>query len=169
MARRPRSRSTVGTGTLSTRTKIEPVSLDRPALFDTGAWTWARDRRFPELASWFNAQVADGRVLVCDLVALELIRLTPNETRARDVARRMEAFEPVSMGTELWKRARELQILLSATGDHRRVPPVDLLIGAAAEQAGVPLVHYNRDYERLAQVSALEHRWLVPDGSLAAR
>jgi predicted nucleic acid-binding protein len=43
------------------------------------------------------------------------------------------------------------------------------LIGAAAEQAGVPLVHYDRDYERLARVSALEQRWLVPDGALAAQ
>jgi predicted nucleic acid-binding protein len=70
------------------------------------------------------------------------------------------------MGAELWERARELQSLLSANGDHRRVPPVDLLIGAAAGRADVPLVHYERDYERLARVSALRHRWLVPDGTL---
>lgn len=131
-------------------------------------WTWARDRRFPELASWFNKQVTDGLVLVCDVVVLELIRLTPNESRAQEVAGRLDAFEFVAMGAELWTRARELQSLLSASGDHRRVPPIDLLIGAAAERADVPLVHYDRDYERLARVSALQHHWLVPDGALAA-
>jgi predicted nucleic acid-binding protein len=130
-------------------------------------WTWARDRRFPTLAPWFNAQVRAGRVLVCDLVALELIRLTPNESRAGEVAVRLDAFESVPMGAQMWQRARELQALLSAGGDHRRVPPVDLLIGAAAEQAGVPLVHYDRDYERLARVSGLQQRWFVPDGALA--
>jgi predicted nucleic acid-binding protein len=127
-----------------------------------------RDRRFPELASWFNAQVAEGLVLVCDLVVLELVRLTPNESRAHEVAARLEAFGSVAMDTELWKRARELQILLSASGDHRRIPPADLLIGAAAERADVPLVHYDRDYERLARVSVLKQRWLAPDGALAA-
>lgn len=71
------------------------------------------------------------------------------------------------MAAGLWPRARELQALLSANGDHRRVPPADLLIAGAAESAGVPLVHYDRDYERLARVSALEHRWLLPDGTLA--
>ncbi len=71
------------------------------------------------------------------------------------------------MGGELWKRACELQLLLSANGDHRRVPPVDLLLAAAAEQAGVPLVHYDRDYERLARVGTLKQLWFVPDGSLA--
>lgn len=152
---------------LGTETEIEPVALERPALFDTGVWTWARDRRFPQLASWFNAQVADGRVLACDLIIMELVRLTPNESRAREVAERLDAFEAVVMSTKLWQRARELQDLLAVSGDHRRVPPADLLIGAAAEQGEVPLVHYDRDYERIARVSTLQHYWLVPDGTLA--
>jgi predicted nucleic acid-binding protein len=136
-------------------------------LFDTGVWTWARDRRFPKLASWFNAQVTVGRVLVCDLVILELTRLTPNETRAREVADRLATFESVPMPAAIWVRARQLQVSLATNGDHHRVPPVDLLIGCSAEAAGVPLVHYDRDYERIAHVSALQHQWLLPDGTLA--
>lgn len=112
--------------------------------------------------------MADGLVLVCDLVVLELIRLTPNESRAQEVAARLGAFESVAMAAPLWRRARELQTLLSANGDHRRVPPTDLLIGAAAERADVPLVHYDRDYERLARVSTLRQHWVVPDGTLAS-
>ncbi len=130
-------------------------------------WTWARDRRFPKLATWFNAQVAAGHVLVCDIVILELIRLSPNEARARQVAGRLDAFQSIPMPASLWPRARELQLLLTASGDHRRVPPVDLLIAGAAEAAGVPLVHYDRDYERLAKVCKVEHHWLLPDGTLA--
>jgi predicted nucleic acid-binding protein len=126
-----------------------------------------RDRRFPQLASWFNAQATGGNVLVCDLIVLELVRLTPNEQRARDVTSRLDMFESVAMPAELWARARELQELLSHNGDHRRVPPVDLLIAAAAEQAGVPLVHYDSDYQRIADVSTLRHYWLVPIGGLA--
>jgi len=130
-------------------------------------WTWARDRRFPRLAEWFNAEVAAGRVLVCDLVVLELTRLTPNEARARGVAERLDAFESVPMPSALWNRAREVQLLLAPEGNHRRVPPADLLLAAAAEKAGVPLVHYDRDYERIAAVADLRHEWLVEDGSLA--
>ncbi|HEX7301239.1 MAG TPA: PIN domain-containing protein [Solirubrobacteraceae bacterium] len=144
-----------------------PPALDRPALFDTGVWTWVRDKRFPHLATWFNAQVAAGRVLVCELVVLELIRLTPNERRAHELARRLVAFASVPMPAELWSRASEVQLLLAAEDQHRRVPPADLLLAAAAELAGVRLVHYDRDYERIAGVSALEHSWLVPHGALA--
>jgi predicted nucleic acid-binding protein len=143
------------------------LQLDRPALFDTGAWTWVRDRRFPELATWFNAAVQGGLVLVCDLVILELTRLAPNEDRAREVGDRLAAFEAIPMPSELWSRARRTQLALATDGDHRRVPPADLLLASAAEEAGVALVHYDRDYERIAAASALRHQWLVPDGTLA--
>lgn len=141
--------------------------LERPALFDTGAWTWVRDRRFPELAAWFNAAVEAGLVLVCDLVILELTRLAPNEGRAREVADRLAAFESIPMPVELWARARHTQLALAASGDHRRVPLEDLLLAGAAEEAGVTLVHYDRDYERIAAVSELRQEWLAPDGALA--
>lgn len=106
-------------------------------------------------------------MLVCDLVVLELTRLAPNENRAREVAERLDAFESVPMPSALWDRAREVQLLLTPEGNHRRVPPADLLLAAAAEEADVPLVHYDRDYERIAAVTDLRHDWLVADGSLA--
>jgi len=151
---------------LSAAEPLRPAQPEVPALYDTGVWTWARDRRFPQLAEWFNHQVAEGRVLVCDLVVLELTRLAPNERRAHEVVERLAAFESVSMPAELWSRVRETQLSLAPAGDHRRVPPADLLLAAAAEQAGVPLLHYDRDYERIAAVTGLEHQWFVPDGTL---
>lgn len=106
-------------------------------------------------------------MLVCDLVILELVRLAPNEPRARSLAARLEAFDAVAMPPLVWNRAREAQLSMAAAGDHRRVPPPDLLIAATAELADTPLVHYDRDYERIAAVTALEHVWFVPDGALA--
>jgi predicted nucleic acid-binding protein len=145
----------------------QPRSIERRALIDTAVWTWSRDRRFPHLASWFNDTARGGHVLVCDLIVLELVRLAANQQRAEDVAVRLASFELVPMPPALWRRAREVQLLLAATGDHRRVPPADLLIAAAAELANVTLVHYDRDYERIAAVTGQDHAWFVPDGSLA--
>lgn len=160
-----RSRST---GACAIPTDLQtPSTLDRPALVDTGVWTWVRDRRFPELADWFNRQVATGMILVCDVVMLELIRLAPNEVRAHEVAGRLDAFASVPMPATVWSRAREVQLALATSGDHRRVPPVDLLIAATAESASVALLHYDRDYERIASVTQLDACWLVPDGTLA--
>lgn len=146
---------------------LEVPQLDRPALFDTGVWTWVRDRRFPELASWFNAAVEAGLVLVCDLVILELTRLAPNEGRARETADRLAAFEAIPMSTRLWPQVGETQMALATRGDHRRVPPAELLLASAAEEANVALIHYDRGDERIAAASGLRHEWLVPDGTLA--
>jgi predicted nucleic acid-binding protein len=100
-------------------------------------------------------------------VVLELVRLAPNEQRAWEVSRRLHAFDAVPVPESLWNRAQEVQLLMAAAGDHRRVPPADLLIAASAELADVPLVHYDRDYERIASVTGQTHAWFVPDGALA--
>lgn len=60
-----------------------------------------------------------------------------------------------------------MQLSMAASGDHCRVAPPDLLIAAAAELADVALVHYDRDYERIAAVTGQLHKWFVPDGALA--
>lgn len=144
-----------------------PRPLEHPALFDTGVWAWVRDRRFPALAAWFDDAARRGQVLVCDLVVIELVRATSDARRARAVADRLRTFGSLPMPAELWSRAREVQLLMAASGDHRRVPPADLLIAATAELANLPLLHYDRDYERIAAVSGQSQRWFVPDGALA--
>lgn len=71
------------------------------------------------------------------------------------------------MPGSLWSRAREVQLLTAAAGDHRHVPPADLLIAATVELANARLVHYDRDYDQIAAVTAQQHWWFVPDGALA--
>jgi predicted nucleic acid-binding protein len=143
------------------------AALDEPWLVDTGVWSWVRDRRFPALAGWFSEQVRARRVLVCDVISLELMRITPNERRARELSEWLYGLEQVPMPDDVWRRCRELQLALSPAGHHRRVPPTDLLIAAAAQDAGVPLLHYDADYDRIAGVSDLRHRWFVPRGTLS--
>jgi predicted nucleic acid-binding protein len=134
---------------------------------DTAVWTWVRDRRFPALADWFNTEVRSGRVLVCDLIVLELVRLAPNKSRADELAARLGAFGALPMPDGLWGKARDVQLAMAADGDHRRVPPADLLIAATAEHAQVPLIHYDHDYERITKITAQPHAWFVAPGALA--
>ena len=42
----------------------------------------------------------------------------------------------------------------------------DLLIAAAAEAAAVTLLHYDEDYDRIAEVTGQATRWLAAKGSL---
>jgi len=42
------------------------------------------------------------------------------------------------------------------------VQPADLLIAAAAERAGLTLVHHDRDYDTIAEVTGQPARWVAP-------
>jgi len=144
-----------------------PVLPASPVLVDTGVWTWVRDRRFPHLATWFNGLVQEGLVLVCDLVVLELVRMAPNAARAAQVADQLALFASISLPPSGWGASHATQLLLAEhDGAHRSVPPIDLLIAETARAAAVPLLHYDRDYERIGNVTDLDQRWFVPDGSL---
>lgn len=146
----------------------EPAPVGGPVLVDSAVWSWVRDRRFPHLADWFNAAVLDGHVLTCELIVIELTRATANAAQATLLGERLAPIARVAMPESLWPAAAQMQLALAAAGDHRRVPPADLLIAAAALAADVPVLHYDRDYERIAAVTDLQHQWFVPDGSLAA-
>jgi len=42
----------------------------------------------------------------------------------------------------------------------------DLLIAACAQDSGVGVLHYDEDFDRLAEVLAFESRWIARRGSL---
>jgi predicted nucleic acid-binding protein len=57
---------------------------------------------------------------------------------------------------------------LSAQGGtfQRSVKHPDLLIAAAAEAAGVAVLHYDEDYDRIAAITGQPTRWVAPAGTL---
>lgn len=54
---------------------------------------------------------------------------------------------------------------LAASGPpHHRVPITDVLIGAAAAERGIGVLHYDEHFDRIAAVLGFESRWIVPAG-----
>ncbi len=73
-----------------------------------------------------------------------------------------------AIGDAQWTRALEIYDLLAAQGPkhQRQVSHADLLIAVAADAAGVPVLHYDEDYDRIAAVSDIATQWVRPRGSL---
>lgn len=147
-------------------TALDLNDLTEVHVADTGVWIWVRDRRFPELQIWFDEQIRSGRIAVCAPIALELVRGAPNPTAAGRSAERLAVLRQLPCDQEAWTRAAELQLSLARSGEHRRVPVIDLAIAAACELADIPLLHYDGDFERIATVGRLRHRWLADRGRL---
>lgn len=58
------------------------------------------------------------------------------------------------------ERALEIQSALAARGQHRGPSIPDLLIAATAELAGLTVLHLDRDFELIADITGLAHERL---------
>jgi predicted nucleic acid-binding protein len=77
----------------------------------------------------------------------------------------LSVFELVETTADHVRRARQVQRLLASRNQRGRKVP-DLLIAAAAEQAGLTLLHYDNDFELIGSVTGQICQWVVPAGSI---
>jgi predicted nucleic acid-binding protein len=106
-----------------------------------------------------------GELWTCRLIDLEVVY----GSRARDVAEVIEERDalpeaPITSG--VLHRALQIAGAMAASGRHRGAKPVDLVIAAAAEAAGLAVLHYDDDYDRIASVTRQPTEWVAPAGSL---
>lgn len=64
------------------------------------------------------------------------------------------------------QRAREVQLRLVEHGQHRSAGVADLLLAATAELEGLTVLHYDADFEVIAEVTGQPTEWVVPRGSV---
>jgi predicted nucleic acid-binding protein len=136
-------------------------------LTDTSAWHWSR--RQPSLRARFDQSLSGRQIAVCDMVKLELLETARNATEFGALAEELERLPQCPITVEAWKRAIWVYGELAKQGGahQRSVQHADLLIAAAAESAGVAVLHYDEAYERSARITGQPCEWLAPRGTLA--
>lgn len=135
-------------------------------LADTSAWvTSGRD---PDLRRQFHDAVTNADVATCSAVELELLYGTrnANEFSARRTELGLLPRSPI--GPREWRRALDVYEMIARQGGlhHRRVKHFDLLIAASAEASGLSVVHYDADFDVIAEITGQPMRWIAPRGSL---
>lgn len=133
-------------------------------LADTSVW--ARIGR-PALA-WFATAVEEGRIAVCDQVALEVLFSTRDANDFRATEEALLACPWLSIEPADWDAARRVFRTLAdqVPLHHRQVKIPDLLIAAVAARHEMTVVHYDADYELIANITGQRTRWAAPRGSL---
>ena len=136
-------------------------------LLDNSAWARLASPRLPDdrveqVARWIEAaelaaclpfvlearysarSAADHDRVIADLIMLPWVAVTPAISRL----------------------AIQAQGELARVG-HHRVPPADLVIAACAHTEGAGVLHYDRDYDLIAERSGLDFQseWLAPAGN----
>lgn len=107
-----------------------------------------------------------GEAATCSIIDLEVLFSARNhEEHERIRARRRMAYAHVPLSEKIFDRAMDVQGELARRGRHR-LPIPDLVVAAAAEAAGLTVLHYDVDFDRIAQVTDQPVEWVVPRGSL---
>lgn len=129
-------------------------------------WVWAK--RLPGDLAEFRQHVSEGRVLTCMPVLMELLYSAQRPDDFHYMRREYGTLTTCPIGQPEWDRAVEIYGLLADRGPlhQRQVGHADLLIAAAAESAGVPVLHYDGDFDLITEVSGIDTRWVRPRGSL---
>ena len=137
-------------------------------LADTSAWSWSRRRGYPELRRGFDEALVEGEIATCDMVRLELLHSARSAGEFAEIREELEALLDCPIDKPQWQRALWVYEQLSAQSGtaQRSVKHPDLVIAAAAEAAGIAVLHYDEDYERIAAITGQPTRWLAPPGSL---
>ena len=136
-------------------------------LADTSAWAWTRVIG-GDLRRDFDNDLVDRQVAICDMVRLELLHSAQNANEFQALRHDLSALPDCPIRVEQWERALDVyeQLALQGGLHHRAVKHPDLLIAAAAESAGIAVLHYDEDYDRIAAITGQQARWLAPRGSL---
>lgn len=134
-------------------------------LADKSALT-RRDTR-PEVRNVLEPLLLAGEIATCGLVDLELLYSASSRATYRALAEALRGMPRVPLEELGLRRALEVQAMLAERSQHRAVPLPDLLVAACDERAGLTVLHYDADFDRIAKLTGQGTRWIVPRGSVA--
>jgi predicted nucleic acid-binding protein len=130
-------------------------------LADTSAW----NRATSAIDRWEMLLAADD-VALCAPVRLELLSSARGRRDYDTLASDYRLLPDLRLDRRASSLAERTQAALAASSHHRGPKPMDLLIAAIAETHGVVLLHYDRHFDAIAQVTGQPTEWLAPRGSL---
>ena len=119
----------------------------------------------PAVAARLRPLLEDGELATCAIIDLELLYSSRNLADYEAILEERRSLDVAPITPDVMAAAIDLQHQLATRGQHR-VPIPDLIISAAALLAGLVVLHYDSDFERIAGAGGAPHEWVVPQGSI---
>ena len=119
------------------------------------------------VATALTPRIGAGTVGVCIVTELELgfsARSAADHARIRREL--VDHLLPIAIPARAEQEAREVQAALVERGQHRSAGVANLLIAATAEMEGLTVLHYDADFDLIADVTGQATEWIVPRGSV---
>jgi len=134
-----------------------------------GVTTWLIDKsalvRVADVddAQAWAARVERGLVRISTVTRLEVGFSARSGAELRDAARRppLSVMPVEHLTPAIEDRAVEVQATLADRGHHRAPSIPDLLIAATAELVGLTVLHVDKDFELIAEITGQPHQRLA--------
>lgn len=121
--------------------------------------------RHPEVRGVIEPLVSAGEVGRVRISDLEVGVSARNAHEWDRLMGALAVFEVVEIEARHVERARQVQRMLAEKGLRGRKIP-DLLVAAAAEERGLGVLHYDADFELIADATGQRVAWVVQRGNV---
>ena len=120
----------------------------------------------PAVRKTLEALAAAGQVARAGVSDLEIGYSARTAREWDSFEQALSVFHLIETDAGHVRRARQVQRLLAARSQRGRKVS-DLLVAAAAEEAGLTVLHYDADFDRISSATGQPCRWVAPAGSIA--
>jgi predicted nucleic acid-binding protein len=119
----------------------------------------------PSIRDVVEPMAAQGRIARPAICDLEIGYAARNRQEWDRLIGALDAFVAVETTSAHVSRALQVQRLLAERSQHGRKIP-DLMVAAAAEALDLTVLHYDADFDQIADVTGQPCQWVVPSGSV---
>ncbi|MGW2225603.1 PIN domain-containing protein [Streptomyces formicae] len=124
-------------------------------------------------ARWHQPAVAEvldplrerGLLCVSGAVCMEIKYSARSANDAARLDRWLSAFDYLPCPDEVWDMAIAAQDKALEKGNHRALSVPDLVIAATAQRHRVTVLHYDEDYDQIAELTGHPSRWVIDRGA----
>ena len=131
-------------------------------LLDTSVLTRLRE---PSVRGVVEPLATVGRAARAGISDLEIGYSARTASEWDELVGALDVLVLIETTAQHLQRARQVQRLLATRSQRGRKIP-DLLIAAAAEEAGFTVLHYDADFDLIASATGQQCQWVVPPGSV---
>jgi predicted nucleic acid-binding protein len=125
-----------------------------------------RDTR-PEVREILEPLLLAGEIATCGIVDLELLYSARDRPTYRALTEALRGMPRIAVDDAAVNRALAVQAMLAERSQHRAVPLPDLLIAACAESSDLTVLHYDADFDRIAELTGQPTQWILPKGTVS--
>lgn len=121
----------------------------------------------PAVKDRWNHALRTRQLRMTPITRLEILFSARNGRNFDAVAEELSTLRPTQLTASIADAAQDAMRKLAhrSHGSHR-LPVIDYLLAATAQESSAAVLHYDRDYDTLAEVMEFKSVWLAPPGSM---